>query len=903
MSTATQESEGVAGADHRDRTFILTDLKGSTDLHRRFPDQMLGAMDRHDAAILDLAARHRGEVFKNTGDGAWLAFDDPDDAVEAAIDIQREVPLITVADGVPLVLRVGVGTGPARPRRGDYFGPALNRTARLEGAANGGQVLVDETTRHRCTRHDFLDLGTHRFKGMDAFTVFQAVGDGLEREFGELQGKREADPGNLPAALTSFIGRRALLDEIRSLTGSGARIVTLTGPGGTGKSRLSVEAARHCGPAFDDGAWLVELSPLGPDHDVWFAFAATFSLPPVPGVTPRQQVLERLRADRALLVIDNCEHLVEAAAEAVLDILQASPGVVVLATSRQVLGLPGEALVPVPTLDEAGEHGGRSAAVELFIDRARLVSRRFDPSTEDEAIIVRICAALDHLPLAIEMAAANTRRVDLARILGQADSPIDLRSGRHRRAIGRQQTLRETLEWSYELLDDGVGELLDRLATFSGPFDEDLAIDLCARDDIDADEVVDAIDDLLDASLLTRDPADPDRFRLLHVVRAFGRERIAEAGRTEQLHRHHAEAFADRVRDLGARFDDGDEAAAARTLFTEQPDLEAAFERSLNADADTAAALTGPLFFFSYVHRGAVFGHWPARILEAHHDGVSHESTLCAMAAAHALHADAAPDDARHFLERGALADPDGDRSHGWLESVAGQLAFWSRQPEPSVAHHQRAVELALAADNSNCAIISASLAAFAAGRARRLDVAKEMLALAEQLADASRSPTPIGYVNFTKGVLLAGRRPDEALAELQIALDWAEVSANPQGANRVARVMADIRADGAPPAEALEIRANALVNFPTEGDAMHAWSTVQSLLPPLVALERFDEVAVLSGALDGSPFQGDTDVEGLLVDVRDRLGDETFDQLASEGRELGLVGTRRRIAERFASP
>ncbi len=892
--------------DHRERTFLLSDLQGSTALHRAHPDRMLEVMDRHDAALIEIVAAHRGELFKNTGDGAWAAFDAPGDALDAAIAMQRTIPAIRVGEVPPLVVRIGIATGAARPRRGDYFGPALSRTARLEGAANGGQIVVDERTRELCaelaTGHDLRDLGPHRFKGMEPMTVHQVLAADLGTDFGPLRGKQDVTTGNLPAALTSFVGRGRQLTDVRALLDR-QRIVTLLGPGGTGKTRLSIEAARSVETTFDHGAWLVELSPLEAEHDVWSAFATTFALPPVPGATPRAQVVEHLRDRRCLLVVDNCEHVLEPIAEAILDLTQSCPRVVVLASSRRVLALPGEALVEVPPLDDSATDVEPSAAVQLFVDRARLVSPAFEPDADDIAAIEEICARLDHLPLAIEMAAANTRRLDLDRVRRQAERSIDLRASRHRRAIGRQQTMRGTLDWSYQLLEPEARDLLDRLAVFAGTFDDDLAIALCGLDDVDPGDVLDLLDELLDASLLARDPDDDERFRLLHVVRAYGRERLDADGRSDRLQRHHGETFAGRVAELGRRFDDGEEKEMAGRFFAAQPDLEAAFERALASDVALAGALTVPMFLFTYIHRGAVFGGWPARVLDAAGDTILDDhAVLCAMAAAHSIHADADPDAATRHLARGREVDPTGEASRGWLDSVAGQVSFWTGDNEASLDHHLRAIDVATAADNRSCAILSASLAAFSAGRAKRVDVAVRQLGVAEHLAAGSLSPNVIGYVNFAKGMLLAGRDPERALAELQVALDWARLSANPQGANRVSRVMADVRAAGAAPAEALEILANALVNFPAEGDAMHAWSTVGSLIPKLAALGLDDEVAVLTGALSASALPVDEGHDELVLDVRERLGADEFDAYAAEGRALGLNGTRRRVEERFAT-
>jgi class 3 adenylate cyclase len=382
-------------------TFMLTDIKGSTSLYERFPDQMFEFMGTHDTIVLGAIEGAGGEQFKHTGDGAWAVFEEPIGAIEAAVQIQRDAASLHVGDSEPVVIRIGISTGQARRRKGDFFGPALNVTARLEGAASGRQILISESTRAMIGSEtpdwlEFQDLGQHRFKGVEPLRVFQVKAPGLPSDFPEIGGKREAPVGNLPADLSSFLGRKRELAEVIDLVESN-RITTLLGPGGIGKTRLSIKAAQETTTTFDDGKFLIDLSPVEPGQDVWPAFTAALLIPPVADATPRVQVLDRLKNSNALLIVDNCEHVHSDIIEAITEIATNSP-VRILATSRHVLGVPGEALFDmIPLEGSDGVDPSASPAVQLFVDRGRLINRRFDPTPEDLAKVAVICEALARL--------------------------------------------------------------------------------------------------------------------------------------------------------------------------------------------------------------------------------------------------------------------------------------------------------------------------------------------------------------------------------------------------------------------------------------------------------------------------------------------------------------------------
>ncbi len=884
---------------------MLTDIQGSSHLHQRFPDAMFDIMETHDDILLKAIEGAGGEPFKHTGDGVWAAFPEPLLAIKAAINIQTAITRLRVGGSHELNLRIGINTGQARRRRGDYFGPAVVVTARLEGAANGKQILVGGAT-HRLldlTAADiaFEYLGEHRFKGIQAIDVYQVLAAGLETEFGPIGGKREATKGNLPAELNSFIGRKQEVEELARLAKTN-RLTTILGPGGIGKTRLSIKVAESLAGHFDDGRFLIDLSSLEPDQDVWPAFTAALLIPPAADATPRVQVIDRLQDCKTLLIVDNCEHVLAAISAAITEIVTATP-VQVLATSRHVLNIPGEAIYDLEPLDEGGRDASLlNPAIQLFIDRAKLASRAFNPSTADLTQVALICQGLDYLPLGIEIAAANVRRLPLEQIQKRAHDPLALKATRHRRAIGRQQTLRETLEWSYALIDPVFTNILDLLCVFSGAFIFEAAEDLCTSLGVESDDFADAIDELLDASLISKDPSDPGRFRILQTVRAFGRERLETQARSGPVEDAHGQVCARRIANLCDQYDSADERTAATVLYRELPDMRAAFDRAVQIDIELAGKLTAPLFFFSYVHRGAEYSNWPARLLQhPASDELIDAPVLCAAAAARALHGDGQPETARDYIRRGNDALARGaNPSQGWLAGVAGQMAYWSDDYQASLAHHLTAAAEARQFNNKTCRVVSLSLAAFSAAKLLDAQQSTQLANDAGIAAEEASNPSAIGYSYFAKGMLEMKTNPELALEHLEAACGWADAGGNPQGANRTLRFIADLRAGNASPEEALRIQSKALLNFPEHGDTIHSWSCLESLFKPLYDLQRFAEVATLAGATDNSPITINRHTEALIEHASDQLGKDLFAANRTHGQSLGLNDVRAYVRDNY---
>ncbi len=904
-----------------ERTLLTTDVVGSTAILHRFPNDMIAAMDLHDQIMGAVVDAHHGQVFKNTGDGIFAIFDRPFDAVIAAIVVQRALAAAPWGATGRLAVRTGVHTGLVRTRGADFFGPALPAAARLQSAANPDQILISDVTAQRilATKQslcfELLDLGEHHFKGIEKLRVMQVCARGLPVVFPPIGGKRESAQGNLPAEMSSFLGREAALQELLRLTAT-TRVMTLVGPGGIGKTRLAIQFARSLEPSFPDGAWMVDLAALERGSDVWPAIAAALLIQPLPGVERRTEVLERLQRARTMLLLDNCEHVLDQIADAVSEIGAVCGSVFLLNTSRRALGVEGEAVYEVAPLRDGARDGAADAAarggaepdkaaVRLFIERGRLVEPGFAPDAQDYAMIEQLCDQLDYIPLAIEIAARGLRRVALAEIAQSVATPLDLPTGRVARRNLRQQTLRQTLDWSYALLDPRSQDVLLRLSVFSGPFREDQALAVCAADIPDTKQVLACIDDLLDGSLVMRGPGGGRYLRLLQTVQAFGREKLESLGLLEAVERRHGAVFAARCRSLGAQIASDQEAKAANAIYDDMANLRSAFERTLSRDLGLAADLATPLFLFNYFHRGAETGDWYARIMaRPQSDHLRQAPLLLAGAALHALHNLGDPKRAAQFIARGLKAETAGGQSsEGWLPSVAWQIELWAGRAEASIAYHRTAAEQARHEDNRPVEIISLSTAAFVMARRGDFAGADALVAEIRQTGQGATQPTLLGYIHYAMGGVECYRDVSKAIENYRLAVDWALMGGNTLGALRVQHLIADLQATHAEPAEAIAIHVQILRDLPPHGATFYAWSTIRALLAPLMdtraqRANAAEIVAMIAGALEASPIKLDRAARAAVEQARAAMGVAAYEAVAQRGTKLGLAAARLFIVE-----
>jgi predicted ATPase len=570
-------------------TFLFTDIEGSTRRWETDAEGMRKALAAHDEVLHEAIERHGGWLFKHTGDGVCAAFASPRSAVDAAVAAQR---------ALELPVRMGLATGEAQLREGDYFGTVLNRAARVMAAGHGGQILLAESTAVLLSGVDLIDLGPRRLRDVPMpVGLFQVRAQGLATEFPPLRAL-DTSPGNLRPQTTSFIGREAEAAELQDGVKS-HRLVTLTGVGGVGKTRLATEIAARLVDQFPDGVWFFDLAAVTDSTAVPDAVAAVLGITQQPGKTVADSVASALEGRTRLLVIDNCEHVLDAAADLVEAILAQSATVRIVATSREGLGVAEEQVWPVPSLDLIG--GIDSAAVNLFVERAQSVAPRFSMATPDEAgAVVDICRRLDGIPLAIELAASRMASMTVAELRDRLDDRFRLLVG-SRRGLERHQTLRHAVAWSYDHLDDAEKSLLARCSVFAGGFDLPAA---CAVADGGDDlATLDLLDALVRKSLVVADrTSERTRFSMLETIRQFAEEQLVASGAATQARAAHARYFAGRETDILALWDSPRQREAYDWFTVELANLRTAFRWAADHnDLDVAAAIARHAGLFGLV--------------------------------------------------------------------------------------------------------------------------------------------------------------------------------------------------------------------------------------------------------------------------------------------------------------
>ena len=519
-------------------TLLLADIEGSTQLWESRPQEMAKAVARLDRALAQIVAAHRGvrPVEQGEGDSLVVAFNRGSDAVACALDLQ-------IAPLAPIRLRIGLHTGEVQLRdENNYIGTTINRTARVRDLGHGGQTLLSGATEELVADHLppdawLIPLGTHQLRGLRrAERVIQLCHPDLHNQFSPLRLPTAASEG-LPLQLTSFVGRAAQIAELsRSVTEH--RLVTLTGAGGSGKTRLAVQVAGQIAAQFCNGAQYVDLAPITEPDLVPATAARTLGLPEVPGRSATDAVLWCIADRQMLLILDNCEHLLDATAALVGAILGACAGVTVLATSREPIGMSGELIWRVSSLSITDE------AIELFTDRARLVRPEFAITDDNAATVAEICQRLDGMPLAIELAAARVRALSVTDILTSLHDRFRILTGGMRTAVRRQQTLRASVDWSHALLTDVECVIFRRLAVFRGGFHLDAAETVAADDYVQPHQVLDQLTLLVDKSLVvSENTSGATRYRLLETVRQYALEKLGDSGESDAVRLRHRDYY------------------------------------------------------------------------------------------------------------------------------------------------------------------------------------------------------------------------------------------------------------------------------------------------------------------------------------------------------------------------
>jgi predicted ATPase/class 3 adenylate cyclase len=542
-------------------TFLFTDIEGSTGRWEGQREAMQSALILHDEVLRSAIESHGGYVFKTVGDAFCASFPTATDALAAALVAQRTLHSTDWGDLGQLRVRMSLHTGVTEERDSDYFGPPVNRVARILSAGHGSQVLLSASTQELVRDQlppgtELRDLGEHRLKDLlRAENIYQLVTADLPADFPPLK-TLDSRPNNLPRQITDFVGReREVADLNTLLSRPRLGLLTLTGPGGTGKTRLALQVAADLVDAFDDGVWFVELAPLNDPTLVPFEIAQALGVKEEAGQPVLSSIKAHLRDLHTLLVLDNFEQVMEAASM-IYDLIKAAPHLKVLVTSRTTLRIYGEQeyavqplSLPDPKLHSAHipppDHLLQYEAIRLFVDRARDVRADFELIPDNSSAVAQICARLDGLPLAIELAAARTRLFSPQALLPRLDSRLKLLTGGARNLPQRQQTLRGAIEWSHDLLDEPERQLFARMAVFQGGRTLDALEAVCnARDDLLVD-VLTGVEALVTQSLVQqRDGTDMEpRFWMLETIHEFAREKLDDRGEGEDLRKYHLEYF------------------------------------------------------------------------------------------------------------------------------------------------------------------------------------------------------------------------------------------------------------------------------------------------------------------------------------------------------------------------
>ena len=601
-------------------TFLFTDIEGSTSKWEEQPEQMAQAVGRHDALLRDAVHAHGGHIVKTTGDGIYAAFATPADGLLAVIEIQLALLDPATTSGLGLRVRCGLHSGPVHARDNDYFGSTINRTARIMNAAHGGQILVSQAVAEQVRDGvsagvELKALGTVRLKGLStAEAVFQVVHPRLYQNFPALR-ELEATPNNLPQQLTSFVGREREREEIEEILG-GTRLLTLLGMGGLGKTRLSLQVGTSVMDVYPDGVWFIDLQTIRDDSLVASETSRVLGVREEPGRPLMQTLCAHLKSRKLMLIVDNCEQVIDTCAALVNAILRAAPEVRVIATSRIALRVPGEQTyvvqpLPVPMRNAGLDALSKSPAVQLFVERAKLHKPSFALNEREAPAVAELVFRLEGIPLALELAAARVRSLTVADINKRLNDRYKILTGGDRTLQARQQTLRALVDWSYDLLEEDEQILLARLSVFAGGFGLEAVETICGSEPLDPVDVLDLITSLVEKSLLRVVESDEGaRYRMLETIRDYAREKIIMRDEQVKLATGHCEYFLAMATESNRGMEGPDEAQWTRKLEEALDDMRAAIALSLNGGADPTdsvrfeSALMGFWILRGYVSEG-----------------------------------------------------------------------------------------------------------------------------------------------------------------------------------------------------------------------------------------------------------------------------------------------------------
>jgi predicted ATPase/class 3 adenylate cyclase len=599
-------------------TFMFTDIEGSTQLVQQLHDEYATLLSDQRNILRTAFKKWNGHEVDTQGDSFFVAFTRASDAVNAGVDVQRTLAGYRGPQNVTVRVRMGIHTAESNFGETGYVGIDVHRAARICAAGHGGQVLLSQTT------YDLLegnlpkgvgwrDLGEHRLKDLNRpQRLHQLEISDLPSDFPPLK-SLDVFPNNLPIQLTSFIGREREMAEIKDLLFK-SRLLTLTGMGGSGKTRLAEQVGTDLLEKFTDGVWLAELSPLADPTFVVPAVSNAVCYREATGRPILDALIDYLRPKKLLLLIDNCEHLIAQCAEFADRLLRACSQVRILATSREPLGITGETIYSVPSLSLPDVHHlppfesvSEYEAVRLFVERAMSVSPKFILTKDNARAVSQICYHLDGIPLALELAAARVRALSIEQIMTRLQDRFSLLTAGSRTAFPRHQTLRALIDWSYGLLTEKERVLLRRLSVFTGDWSIDAAERVCSDGEIESSEVLELLLQLVDKSLVAAEEGTAEtRYRMLETIREYASEKLAESGEVDTFSRHHADFFLALAEQAEPKLTSADRALWMDRLEVEYDNIRGALKQIIrHEEAEPGLRLGGALWRFWEVR-----GHW-----------------------------------------------------------------------------------------------------------------------------------------------------------------------------------------------------------------------------------------------------------------------------------------------------
>ena len=851
-------------------TFLFTDIEGSTRRWDADADGMRAALAAHDDLMRATVAAHDGWLFKHTGDGVCAAFSSPRSAVDAAVAAQR---------ALELPVRMGIATGEAELRGDDYFGAVLNRAARVTAAGHGGQILLDGATAELLSDVSLLDLGSRRLRDIARpINVFQVCADGLHSAFAPLS-TLDSPPGNLRTPTTSFLGREQEITELQTVL-KAHRLVTLTGPGGVGKTRLALEVASRNAHEYPDGVWVIELAPLSDPAAVPEAVAAVLGITQQPRRSLADSVVTALQGRSRLLIFDNCEHVLDATADLIDAVVQRASAVTVLATSREGVRLPDEQLWPVPSLDT--QDGATSSAAALFVDRAQTVAPAFAlTGTDDASAVAEICRRLDGIPLAIELAASRMQSMSATEVRDRLGDRFRLLTG-SRRGLERHQTLRHAVQWSYSLLDESEKSLLTKCSVFAGGFD--LAAACAVNESDDELAVLDVLGALVRKSLLVAGTSSGrTRYSMLETIRQFAEEHLVERGEAEHVRHAHARHFAGREGEVLALWDGPRQREAYDWFTIELANIRAAFRWAADhddIDAAAAIAIYSSLLGF-YIPQYEPFA-WSAELLGPAR-AVDFRRLPLLYVTASLCHAAGRGEDFLTYSQAARSAIDSGryEQVTDLHEAALAGGCITIGQPHRAVEWARNSI-----AERPNDCLSSKMTLSIALNFVEAPDEAS--VVAEDVLANSNGNPALECFALLAKGLAHRDTAPAKSYAALREGLSRARESGNTQIESNLAGTFSALAATQGDAEIAFEYFTLSISHFSDSGSPAFMRTPLAALS---IFLDRLGYYEIAATLLDtaASPLARAAypDIDDTIAHLRDVLGTDTYEAFAHRGHSM----------------